>query len=156
MSGKIAFCFPGQGSLSSGMGREFAESVPEAMEVYRRGSEAAGLDLVRLCFEAPESELVVTEVQQPALVATSAGCCTSVSTSSSSGASKHSRSRSSPQASLPARRTSIASGLSRISRAMPGAAEPWPGKQNAILWPFPLTLRSFLAAPSSASNSIPR
>jgi [acyl-carrier-protein] S-malonyltransferase len=69
--GKVAFCFPGQGSLEVGMGREVAEAIPEAMEVYRRGSEAAGLDLVRLCFEAPESELVVTEVQQPALVATS-------------------------------------------------------------------------------------
>jgi [acyl-carrier-protein] S-malonyltransferase len=68
---KIAFCFPGQGSLEVGMGREIALAVPEAMEVYRRGSEASGLDLVRLCFEAPEDELVQTEVQQPALVATS-------------------------------------------------------------------------------------
>jgi [acyl-carrier-protein] S-malonyltransferase len=68
---KIAFCFPGQGSLEAGMGREIAYAVPEAMDVYRRGSEASGLDLARLCFEAPEEELVQTEVQQPALVATS-------------------------------------------------------------------------------------
>jgi len=68
---KIAFCFPGQGSLEAGMGREIALAVPEAMDVYRRGSEASGLDLARLCFEAPEEELVQTEVQQPALVATS-------------------------------------------------------------------------------------
>lgn len=68
---KIAFCFPGQGSLEAGMGREIALAVPEAMDVYRRGSEAAGIDLARLCFEAPEEELVQTEVQQPALVATS-------------------------------------------------------------------------------------
>jgi [acyl-carrier-protein] S-malonyltransferase len=68
---KIAFCFPGQGSLEAGMGREIARAVPEAMEVYRQASEAAGLDLVRLCFEAPEEELVHTEVQQPALVTTS-------------------------------------------------------------------------------------
>jgi len=68
---KIAFCFPGQGSLEAGMGREIALAVPEAMEVYRRASEASGLDLVRLCFEAPEEELVQTDVQQPALVATS-------------------------------------------------------------------------------------
>jgi [acyl-carrier-protein] S-malonyltransferase len=41
------------------------------MEVYRQGSEASGLDLERLCFEAPLEELVRTDVQQPALVATS-------------------------------------------------------------------------------------
>jgi [acyl-carrier-protein] S-malonyltransferase len=45
---KIAFCFPGQGSLEAGMGREIARAVPEAMEVYRQASEAAGLDLVRI------------------------------------------------------------------------------------------------------------
>jgi [acyl-carrier-protein] S-malonyltransferase len=68
---KVAFCFPGQGSLEEGMGREIALAVPEAMEVYRVGSEASGLDLEMLCFEAPLDELVKTEVQQPALVATS-------------------------------------------------------------------------------------
>jgi [acyl-carrier-protein] S-malonyltransferase len=68
---KIAFCFPGQGSLEAGMGKEIAESVPEAMEVFRQGSAASGLDLQRLCFEAPVADLVQTEVQQPALVATS-------------------------------------------------------------------------------------
>jgi [acyl-carrier-protein] S-malonyltransferase len=71
MNSKIAFCFPGQGSLEPGMGREIAEAMPEAMEVLRIGSEASGLDLVRLCFEAPMEELVETEIQQPVLVATS-------------------------------------------------------------------------------------
>jgi [acyl-carrier-protein] S-malonyltransferase len=70
-SGKIAFCFPGQGSLEAGMGRAIADAVPESMEVFERASEAAGLDLVYLCFDAPEAELVETELQQPALVATS-------------------------------------------------------------------------------------
>jgi [acyl-carrier-protein] S-malonyltransferase len=68
--GLIAFCFPGQGSLDAGMGRQIS-SVPEAMDVFVRGSEAAGLDLRYLCFDASEEELVQTEVQQPALVATS-------------------------------------------------------------------------------------
>src|SRR5918911_3353414 len=53
------------------MGRDIAEAVPEAMDVYRRGSEACGLDLVRLCFEADAEELYDTSIQQPALVATS-------------------------------------------------------------------------------------
>src|SRR6266581_5198557 len=71
MRGPIAFCFPGQGSLEAGMGREIAEAFPEAMEVFRIGSEASGLDLQHLCFEGHEDELVDTAVQQPALVATS-------------------------------------------------------------------------------------
>ena len=55
---KIAFCFPGQGSFEAGMGRDFAEAVPAAMDVFRRGSEASGLDLERLCFHADAEELV--------------------------------------------------------------------------------------------------
>jgi [acyl-carrier-protein] S-malonyltransferase len=68
---KIAFCFPGQGSYEAGMGRDFADAVPAAKEVFVRGSEASGLDLERLCFHAEPEELLDTAVQQPALVATS-------------------------------------------------------------------------------------
>src|SRR3954447_14225419 len=67
---KVAFMFPGQGSLEEGMGREIVEAVPEARQVFRDGSEAAGIDLEKLCFDTPMSELVETENQQPALVAT--------------------------------------------------------------------------------------
>ena len=68
---KVAFCFPGQGSVERGMSREVVETLPEAREVIERASEACGLDLARLCFDSPIDELVETEVQQPALVATS-------------------------------------------------------------------------------------
>jgi [acyl-carrier-protein] S-malonyltransferase len=71
MIGKIAFCFPGQGSLESGMGRDIAEASPEAREVFDIGSEASGLDLHKLCFDTPLEDMVETELQQPALVATS-------------------------------------------------------------------------------------
>ena len=67
---KIAFMFPGQGSLEEGMGREIVEAVPVAMEVFRAGSEASGIDLRKLCFDTPLAEMVKTENQQPALVAT--------------------------------------------------------------------------------------
>jgi [acyl-carrier-protein] S-malonyltransferase len=68
---KIAFMFPGQGSFAAGMGKDVAAAVPEAMAVYDAGSEASGMDLKELCFEGPVDDLVETEVQQPALVATS-------------------------------------------------------------------------------------
>jgi len=67
----VAFCFPGQGSVEPGMGREIAEAISEARAVYTRGSVAANLDLERLCFRADADELLDTAVQQPALVATS-------------------------------------------------------------------------------------
>jgi [acyl-carrier-protein] S-malonyltransferase len=68
---KIAFMFPGQGSFEAGMGKDVAEAIPEAMKVYDDGSEASGLDLKALCFDSPVEALMDTEVQQPALVATS-------------------------------------------------------------------------------------
>jgi len=68
---KIAFCFPGQGSVEPGMGRDIAEAVPEARAVFERGSAASGLDLERLCFHGSADDLLDTAVQQPALVATS-------------------------------------------------------------------------------------
>jgi [acyl-carrier-protein] S-malonyltransferase len=41
------------------------------MDVFDRASEASGLDLRQLCFEGPIETLTETELQQPALVATS-------------------------------------------------------------------------------------
>jgi [acyl-carrier-protein] S-malonyltransferase len=67
----IAFMFPGQGSFEAGMGRDVAEALPEAMAVYEEASEAAGMDIKRLCFGSTAEELLHTEVQQPALVTTS-------------------------------------------------------------------------------------
>jgi [acyl-carrier-protein] S-malonyltransferase len=68
---KVAFCFPGQGSVEPGMGRDIADAIVEARSVYERGSGAADLDLQRLCFDGDADELLDTAVQQPALVATS-------------------------------------------------------------------------------------
>ncbi len=77
---KVVFCFPGQGSQDVGMGRAFAEAFPEARAVYAEASDAVGLDLERLCFEGPIEELTRTELQQPALVATSLACLRAVET----------------------------------------------------------------------------
>jgi len=68
---KVAFMFPGQGSVAEGMGREIVEASPEAAAIFDEGSEATGLDLRALCFDTPLDQMVETEIQQPALVATS-------------------------------------------------------------------------------------
>ena len=75
---KIAFCFPGQGSQDVGMGRAIAEEFPAAKAVFDEASEAVGFDVARLCFEGPIEELTRTEMQQPALVATSIACLRAV------------------------------------------------------------------------------
>ncbi|MGH3037856.1 MAG: ACP S-malonyltransferase, partial [Gaiellaceae bacterium] len=77
---KIAFCFPGQGSQGVGMGQAFAEEFPAARAAYDEASEAVGFDVAKLCFEGSIEELTRTELQQPALVATSIACLRAVST----------------------------------------------------------------------------
>jgi [acyl-carrier-protein] S-malonyltransferase len=76
----IAFCFPGQGSQDVGMGKAFAEAIPGSKAVFEEASEASGLDLPRFCFDGPIEDLTETEIQQPALVATSLACLRAVET----------------------------------------------------------------------------
>jgi [acyl-carrier-protein] S-malonyltransferase len=75
---KVAFCFPGQGSQDVGMGRAIAAHFPAARAVFDEASDAVGFDVARLCFEGPIEELTRTEMQQPALVATSIACLRAV------------------------------------------------------------------------------
>jgi [acyl-carrier-protein] S-malonyltransferase len=71
LMGKVAFCFPGQGSQKVGMGKELADAYPEAAAVFDVAADALGLDLAALSFEGPLEELSRTEITQPALVAAS-------------------------------------------------------------------------------------
>jgi len=67
----LALLFPGQGSQQVGMGRDVCEASPAARAVYECADSVLGFPLSRLCFEGPEEELRRTEIQQPALLATS-------------------------------------------------------------------------------------
>src|SRR5262249_61704254 len=69
--GRVGVAVRGRGAGGAGRGGEIAEAVQGAMAVFTGGSRAAGRALPRLCFESPIEDLVQTEVQQPALVATS-------------------------------------------------------------------------------------
>ncbi len=68
---KIAFLFPGQGAQSVGMGRELAETLPAAKDIYDQSAEILGYDLAKICFEGPAADLDSTIYSQPALCVTS-------------------------------------------------------------------------------------
>lgn len=70
--GGIAWMFPGQGAQHVGMGVSLAETFPAARAVFDTASEVLGLDLLAICREGPDSELVRTDLQQPAILAVGA------------------------------------------------------------------------------------
>jgi [acyl-carrier-protein] S-malonyltransferase len=77
MPASIAFLFPGQGAQHIGMGMTLVRAFPEAAAAFDEADEAFGTcdgssrTLSRLIFEGPESDLVLTEHAQPAILATS-------------------------------------------------------------------------------------
>jgi [acyl-carrier-protein] S-malonyltransferase len=66
-----AFIFPGQGSQAVGMGKALAEAFASAREVFEEVDEALQQKLSRLMWEGPESDLILTENAQPAIMAAS-------------------------------------------------------------------------------------
>ena len=53
------------------MGKELAENYPVARKTFEEADEALGYKLSQLCFEGPEDQLRMTEITQPAILATS-------------------------------------------------------------------------------------
>ena len=66
-----AFVFPGQGSQAVGMGTDLAAAFGTARDVFQEVDEALKQNLSKLMRDGPESELVLTENAQPALMAVS-------------------------------------------------------------------------------------
>lgn len=68
---KYAALFPGQGSQGVGMGKDLYENFSYVREIFEEASDSLHLDVKKLCFEGPESELTLTENTQPCLLTVS-------------------------------------------------------------------------------------
>jgi [acyl-carrier-protein] S-malonyltransferase len=63
----MGILFPGQASQFPGMGKELYDAYPAARAVFEEASEAAGMDIARLCFSGTDEELRLTENTQPSI-----------------------------------------------------------------------------------------
>jgi [acyl-carrier-protein] S-malonyltransferase len=63
----LALIFAGQGAQKVGMGKSLCDGSAAARAVYDDANHVLGLDLQRISFEGPESDLTQTKVCQPAL-----------------------------------------------------------------------------------------
>ena len=68
---KVAFIFPGQGSQTIGMGKDFFENSDIAKDMISKASTRLGIDFEKLLFEENEN-LGKTEFTQPAVLLVSA------------------------------------------------------------------------------------
>lgn len=64
----MGLLFPGQGSQFVGMGRDLAETFPEAAEIFDEADDTLGLPISKLCWDGPEDELTLTMNAQPAIL----------------------------------------------------------------------------------------
>jgi [acyl-carrier-protein] S-malonyltransferase len=66
-----AFIFPGQGSQTIGMGKDFYESENIAKQTFQQVNDVLGFNLRNIIFNGSAEELAITTNTQPALMATS-------------------------------------------------------------------------------------
>lgn len=65
----IAVVFPGQGSQSTGMLSDYAETWPQVEETFREASDVLDIDLWDICCNGPAEKLNQTEITQPVMLA---------------------------------------------------------------------------------------
>jgi [acyl-carrier-protein] S-malonyltransferase len=67
----IVAVFPGQGSQHVGMAKNLYENFSVVKESFEEASDAIHVNLKKLCFDGPESDLILTENTQPCLLVAS-------------------------------------------------------------------------------------
>lgn len=65
---KVAFIFPGQGSQTVGMGKQFAETDENSKQFLEQADQVLGFQLSQLIMEGSQEELTLTYHAQPALL----------------------------------------------------------------------------------------
>ncbi len=65
---KLAFIFPGQGSQTVGMGKEFYDNYDIAKSMFKEADDALGYSIMDMCFNGPEESLKLTANTQPAIL----------------------------------------------------------------------------------------
>ena len=58
MKEKTALIFPGQGSQKVGMGKDLYAAYPEVQDLFHTANRVLNRDIMSICFEGPEEELV--------------------------------------------------------------------------------------------------
>ena len=69
--GKTAFIFPGQGSQTVGMMKEFYDNYAVVRDIFKSADEALGFSITDMCFTGPEDQLRLTFNTQPAILTAS-------------------------------------------------------------------------------------
>ena len=65
---RAAILCPGQGAQKVGMGKDLAETFPEARDVFLAADDALGTSLSTVMWEGPGDELTLTHNAQPAIL----------------------------------------------------------------------------------------
>ncbi len=71
---KLLSLFPGQGSQSVGMGKDYFEKYDIAKKLFKTADDVLGFPLSKICFEGPEEKLLESDITQPAILTVSTIC----------------------------------------------------------------------------------